>query len=89
MAEITAIFGAVNRISYTYRDKEGYVLKRLYQLSQDEKLFREEGFNANESRMYVPTYQGRLWQLGEFPTDPELISSVFCALLDYSVKYCR
>ena len=30
VAEITAIFGAVNRISYTYRDKEGYVIKRLY-----------------------------------------------------------
>ena len=33
VAEITAIFGSVNRISYTYRDKEGYILKRLYQLS--------------------------------------------------------
>lgn len=53
--EITAIFGSVNRISHTYRDKDGYVLKRLYQMSQDETVFREEGFGG-ESRIYKPTY---------------------------------
>ena len=92
MAEITAIFGAVNRISHTYRDKEGYVLKRLYQLSQNENTFCEEGFNNAQqegSRIYTPTYEGRPWQLGEFPTDVEIVSSVFCSLLDYSVKNRR
>lgn len=33
LSEITAIFCSVNRISHTYRDKDGYVLKRLYQMS--------------------------------------------------------
>ena len=37
----------------------------------------------------MPTYDGKPWQLGEFPTDPELVSSVFCSLLDYSVKHRR
>ena len=85
VSEITAIFGSVNKISHTYRDKSGYVVKRLYQLSQDEKLFKEEGFSG-ESRIYTPTYAGKPWQLGEFPTDPELVASVFCALLDYSTN---
>lgn len=89
MAEITAIFGSVNRISHNYRDKEGYVLKRLYQLSQDENEFSEDGFNAQVSRLNCPSYAGKPWQLGEYPTDPELVSSVFCALLDYSVKNRR
>ena len=88
MQEITAIFGSINNISHTYRDKEGYVLKRLYQLSQDEQAFREEGF-FSESRIYKPTYGGKPWQKGEFPTDPEIISSIFCALLDYSVMNQR
>ena len=60
LSEITAIFCAVNRISHNYRDKDGYVLKRLYQLSQDEKSFSEEGFGA-ESRIYKPTFQGKPW----------------------------
>ncbi len=30
LSEITAIFCAVNQINHTYRDKDGYVLKRLY-----------------------------------------------------------
>ena len=29
------------------------------------------------------------WQMGEFPTDPEIVAAVFCALLDYSLKYKR
>lgn len=60
VSEITAIFGSVNKISHTYRDKSGYVVKRLYQLSQDEKLFKEEGFSG-ESRIYTPTYAGKPW----------------------------
>lgn len=82
--EITAIFTSVNRINHTYADKDGYVIKRLYQLTQDENAFREEGF-SQESRVYTPTYEGKVWQLGQFPTDVEIVSSVFCALLDYSV----
>ena len=64
------------------------MIKRLYQLSQDEKSYSEEGF-LNDSRIYRPTFGGRPWQLGEFPTDPEIVASIFTSLLEYSLKEKR
>ena len=58
--EIIAIFGSVNHISHTYRDKDGYVLKRIYEMSQDQNAYREEGF-SNESRIHLPSYAGKPW----------------------------
>ena len=92
MQEITAIFGSVNAISHTYRDKDGYIMKRLYQLSEDERGFCEEGFSDSghsNALQIKPTFEGKPWQMGEFPTDAELVASVFCALLDYSIKWKR
>ena len=88
LSEITAIFSAVNQISYMYKDKDTYILKRLYKLSQTENAFCEQGFGG-EARIHRPTWQGKPWQLGEFPSDAELVASVFCALLDYSVENKR
>ena len=88
LCEITTLFRSVNRVSHTYRDKEGYVVKRIYQLSQDEKLYSEEGFGGG-SRAYYPTYGGRPWHLGDFPTDPEIVACVFTSLLEYSLKEKR
>ena len=81
--EIRAVFLSVNQISHTYRDKELYIIKRLYELSRGGKKFCEDGF-AGESQFEKPTFECKPWQIGQFPTDPELIASVFCALLDNS-----
>ena len=32
------------------------------------------------------TFEGKAWVVnGDLPSDPELVASVFCALLDYSL----
>jgi hypothetical protein len=31
-------------------------------------------------------FEGKQWELGQLPSDPDIVSAVFCALLDYSVK---
>ena len=92
LQEITAIFASVNAISHTYRDKDGYIVKRLYQLSEDERGFCEEGFSESDQSNALqikPVFQGKPWQMGEFPTDAEIVASVFSSLLDVSIKYRR
>lgn len=88
LAEIMAIFSSCSAINPAYRDKENYVIKRLYDLIQDEKAYSEGGFDTR-SRLNTPTFGGRLWQLGEHPSDPEIVASVFCSVLNYAVQYSR
>ena len=57
-------------------------------MSQDESAYHEDGFGS-DSRIYVPSFEGKPWTLGEFPSDPEITASVFCSLLDYSVNNRR
>ena len=88
-AEIASIWSAVGKINHKYSNSSLYVLKRVYDLSIDEKAFSEEGFNSSHSRVYVPTFEGKPWQLGELPTDPEIVAATFTALLDYSKQNKR
>ena len=75
-------------INTAYIDKDCYVIKRVYELIQDEKKYSDEGFDAR-SRLHTPTFKGQLWQLGEHPSDPEIVSAVFCSVLNYAMGYSR
>ena len=88
LQEITAIFSSVANINSAYRDKVNYVIKRVYELVQDETAYSAEGFNPR-SRLGTPSLNGQPWQLGELPTDPEIVASVFCSVLDYAAKFTR
>ena len=83
-----AIFSSCSALNHTYRNKEHYVIKRIFDLIQDEKVYSEEGFDTR-SRLNLPTFCGQPWQLGEHPTDPEIVASVFCSVLNYAVEYTR
>ena len=88
LEEITAIFASVNKISAAYRDKCGYVIKRVFELIQNEDDYAEEGF-SDASRLNTPTFEGQFWQLGQHPTDPEIVACVFCSILNYAVNFDR
>ena len=57
LAELQAIFASVDKISSAYRDKAGYVIKRVYELAQSEEIYSEAGFAPN-SRLQTPTFEG-------------------------------
>ena len=52
-----AIFASVDKISSAYRDKSGYVIKRVFELAQCEEIYSETGFATN-SRLKTPTFEG-------------------------------
>jgi len=56
-------------ISPAYKNLSWYVIKRVYELSQD-----ANSFNHEESDDL------------KFPSDAEVVCSIFCALLDYSTR---
>lgn len=77
LRQIYSILNSVSRIAPPYNGKELYVLKRLEQMSVNESSYKEQGFlNVH--------FDGRTWEQGQLPSDPEIVASVFCALLDYS-----
>lgn len=66
LQEIYNVFNSIGQIAPQYKDMDAYVIKRVYELSQNENFFTEQ---AEEQGL---------------PSDPEIVCSVFCALLDYS-----
>ena len=55
------------------------MLKRLEAFVNDETSYKEQGFEQ-------VWFDGKSWEQGQLPSDPEIVASVFCALLDYSAK---
>lgn len=45
----------------------------------DETTYREQGLEQ-------VWFDGKTWEQGQLPSDPEIVAAVFCALLDYSSK---
>ena len=82
LKEILSIFNSVAQITPGYCNKELYVLKRLDAFLQNENNYKESGVIQN-------VFEGKQWELGHLPSDPDIVSAVFCALLDYSVKEKR
>lgn len=75
------IFGAVSRMSHCYSNKELYVIKRLWKLCQDERSYQDCGAPADA------TFEGKGWiKGGSLPCDAEVVASVFCGLMDYSMS---
>ena len=58
-----------------YMNLQMYSIKRLHLLVANPEDFNPEGSGKD----FV--YQGAFWNEG-FPSDPEVISSIFCYLLD-------
>ncbi len=69
------IFNAPSLIHMKYMNLQMYTIKRLHYLGGKPEDYNPEG----SGRDFV--YQGSLWNEG-FPSDPEMISSIFCYLLD-------
>lgn len=71
------MLGSVVALSHRYANKELYVVKRLWTLSQDPGAYLDCGSSE--------LFEGKAWvRGGDLPSDPELVASVFCALLNYS-----
>lgn len=87
--EIFAIFGQASKINHVYKDKELYVIKRMYELSKDDTLYKEDGFDPLKQRANIPCFEAKYWELGVLPTDPEIVASIYCSILDYAVKHNR
>lgn len=79
LKEILSILNSVAQITPGYCNKELYVLKRIDAFLQNENNYKESGVDQN-------VFEGKQWELGQLPSDPDIVSAVFCALLDYSVK---
>ena len=82
LRQIYNILNSVARIVPAYAHKELYVLKRLDAMSVNETNYKEQGFMSTY-------FEGKTWEQGQLPSDPEIVASVFCALLDYSSKNRR
>lgn len=67
LQETIAIFSQIALASPAYKDKDYYVIKRVYEMSDNYNEFQIESDQPN------------------MPSDAEIVCSVFCALLDYSL----
>lgn len=68
LQETYQVFNAIAMIAPAYKDKDWYVIKRVYELT-----LNENGYCASDASASVA-----------LPSDPEIVCSVFCALLSYS-----
>jgi hypothetical protein len=74
--------GYTTIISSKFANKHYYVLKRLRCLVENPQDFNPRGGSK------FMTYKGQLWTR-DYPSDPELVATIFCRLLDdgyFSIK---
>ncbi|CDW82588.1 UNKNOWN [Stylonychia lemnae] len=77
MFAVNEILRSVNSINIDYSGSQIYILKRMAFLIQDPEDYNYKGGSIKM------LYKGQTWSK-LLPSDPELVASVFCALLDDS-----
>jgi hypothetical protein len=75
MKQIYDIFGSVTLIHTKYANLQLYVIKRLHSI-----LTSNDAFSSDSGGKQM-TYQRQYWT-DSLPSDPEIVSSIFCHLLD-------
>lgn len=76
MNSLYDIFGSPALIHMKYAKLQFYSIKRLNHL-----MYNLDDYNCEGGGTRDFTYQGQHWN-DSLPSDPELLSSVFCNLLD-------
>jgi hypothetical protein len=70
------LFGSPTLIHMKFSKLQFYAIKRLNHLIYNLEDYNPEGGGSRDF-----TYQGQIWN-DSLPSDPELLSSIFCHLLD-------
>lgn len=75
MKDLYDIFGSPTLIHMKFAKLQIYAIKRLNFLIYNPEHYNSEGASRNFQ------YQGQIWN-DSLPSDPELLSSIFCHILD-------